>query len=98
MGAVMSFPCNQCGLCCKQISHIEQLKGYDRGDGVCKYHQDNKCSIYEERPLICRVDDMYEQVIYQYMSKEEYYDLNVKACLELQEKANLPLEERLTIE
>ena len=93
----MSFPCNQCALCCMQIENITELKDYDRGDGVCKFLIDHKCSIYEKRPMICRVDEMFERQFYQYMSKEEYYNLNIEACLELQEKANLPLNERLSL-
>lgn len=33
-----------------------------REDGACIHlTQDNKCSIYETRPEICRVDKMYER-------------------------------------
>jgi len=28
---------------------------WDRGDGACKYLENNVCSIYEQRPEICRV-------------------------------------------
>ena len=32
----------------------------DRWDGVCRYLQNNLCSIYEHRPLVCRIDENYE--------------------------------------
>ena len=33
------------------------IKEWDRGDGGCKMLKDNLCSIYNERPDICRVKD-----------------------------------------
>lgn len=53
----MPFPCTECGLCCQQIQNIVELKEFHLGDGVCIYYQDQKCSIYENRPIVCRVDD-----------------------------------------
>lgn len=79
-----AFPCNSCGLCCKNIGHIKELKGFDSGDGTCMYLENNMCTIYATRPLICRIDEMYEQVFQKQLSKEEYYDINIKACQQLQ--------------
>ena len=31
-------------------------------DGYCSHLKDNLCTIYEDRPLICRVDDIYDKV------------------------------------
>ncbi|MGD6811639.1 hypothetical protein ACQCT9_02460 [Sutcliffiella horikoshii] len=42
------------------------------------------CRIYATRPLICRIDEMYEQFFHEQLSKEEYYDINIKACQQLQ--------------
>lgn len=78
------FPCNSCGLCCKNIGHIKELKDYDRGDGVCIHLKDNLCDIYEDRPLICRIDEMYDKFFYKKFTKEEYYYENAKACQSLQ--------------
>ena len=41
------FECNQCGLCCRNIDKIPQLKDFHNGNGICKYLHDNKCSIYD---------------------------------------------------
>ena len=48
------FPCTGCGLCCQNITNIEELKEYDLGNGVCKYFDSisNKCKIYDDRPNI----------------------------------------------
>ena len=92
-----SFPCNSCGLCCKNIGHIYELKSYDRGDGVCRYLERNLCSNYEERPLICRIDKMYDHVYHQSFSKEEYYTLNLKACKKLQVENGLSEKDQLDL-
>jgi len=80
-----NFFCDKCGLCCKNIKGIKELKEFDRGDGICKYlnEKTNLCEIYENRPLICRVDEMYEKYFYKFYSKEEYYQLNYNACKKL---------------
>ena len=52
----MGFLCSKCGACCKVAGLLPGLP--DRGDGACAYLDANDlCSIYEDRPLICRVSD-----------------------------------------
>lgn len=80
------FPCQKCGTCCRNIDKVEQLKDYDRGDGVCKWLIDNLCSIYSSRPDICRIDYMYEKKYYKLYSKEEFYNLNLQGCKEIRGK------------
>lgn len=81
----MKFLCDKCGLCCRNIKGIGELKNFDRGDGVCKYlnEKTNLCEIYENRPLICRVDEMYEKYFYKFYDRETYYELNYKVCKKL---------------
>jgi len=76
------FECDKCGECCKNIGNREELKEYDRGDGVCKFldEKTNLCKIYENRPLICRVDEMYKVYFCKFLTKKEYYELNYRAC------------------
>lgn len=74
------FKCNCCGQCCRNLSKSELYSDLDRGDGVCKYLKGNVCSIYNERPLLCRVDESFKKYFKGFMSKEEYYELNYKAC------------------
>ncbi|RSK28806.1 YkgJ family cysteine cluster protein [Bacillus sp. HMF5848] len=85
-----SFPCSECGLCCKKISLIPELRQYDRGDGTCKYLIESRCSIYDTRPQVCRIDDMYHNVYYKTYSKEQFYEENLKVCKALQIEANIP--------
>jgi len=82
------FPCSVCGLCCQNISHVEELKDFDLGNGVCRYLDLNtkKCLIYDERPDICRIDKMYNSLYYKFFSKEEFYIENAKVCNKLQEQ------------
>jgi Fe-S-cluster containining protein len=69
------FQCSGCGLCCKAIN--------------CQYLQeDNKCAIYETRPVICSVDKGYEMYFKDHMSKKVWYAINYKVCSDLQKQEN----------
>lgn len=82
-----SFPCTQCGICCKNISHIRALKELDLGNGICKYLDldSNMCKIYENRPEICNIGTMYKQYFYKTYTYSEFVRLNIKACNDMQE-------------
>jgi len=80
------FNCDKCGLCCANIADIELYKDLDRGDGVCKYLKDSLCSIYENRPLLCRIDNSWKQFYSSEMSLECFYELNYKGCKKLKEQ------------
>ena len=82
----MMFECDKCGICCSHVNESDIYKDLDRGDGVCKFLTGNLCAIYESRPLRCRVDESYEKLFSERMSREEFYDLNYKACKALKEK------------
>lgn len=54
---------------------------YALEDGSCKYlDKDNRCSIYDHRPLVCNVADAYKLFFRYRMSEDEYYDMQSKAC------------------
>ena len=93
------FPCTSCGLCCKHIGHIEEMKDYDLGNGVCKYFDNisNLCKIYDNRPDICRVDKMYDLVYNDTFTKEEFYIENANICNALQEKYKISANFRVKI-
>ena len=76
------FPCDSCGLCCQNINHIEELRNFNLGNGVCIHFDttSKKCRIYDSRPLICRVDEMYKHTYSKMMTKEEFYKLNQDVC------------------
>ena len=73
------FLCDQCGKCCEKVHTSEVYRYLADETGKCKYLKNNLCSIYETRPLICRVDEMYETYYKEVMTLEEYYALNYKA-------------------
>lgn len=93
------FPCTSCGLCCQNISNIAELKSYDLGNGTCKYFDkvNNLCTIYENRPDICRVDKMFNLVYSNEFTQEEFYIGNAKVCNELQEKYKMDKSFRVKI-
>lgn len=82
----MMFKCDMCGECCRHLNLSELYKYLDRGDGVCRFLMGNKCSIYNSRPLLCRVDESYEKIFNKIMSKEAYYTENYKMCKKLNKK------------
>ena len=83
-----AFPCIECGLCCRSIGGINELANFDQGDGVCIHLSDGRCSVYHERPDICRVDVMYEKLYQFQYTLEQYYAENLKICQELKQKHN----------
>ena len=76
------FNCTCCGSCCKNISLSSIYADLNRGDGICKYFDEERslCAIYEHRPLICNIDAMYEAFYSDKMSRAQYYELNYAAC------------------
>lgn len=56
---------------------LPELRSYDRGDGACVHlTDDNLCSIYDQRPSVCRVDDAQPAV----MTPQEWHRRNHDAC------------------
>ena len=80
------FKCDMCGECCRNLKLSELYAELDDGSGKCKYLDGNKCSIYNERPLLCRVDEAYEMYFKNIMSKEDYYRSNYESCKELKRR------------
>ena len=80
------FECSKCGNCCKHLERSELYKELDRGDGICRYLSDSICTIYDKRPLLCRIDESYDSIFYEIYTKEEYYKLNKDACSILNKK------------
>lgn len=58
----------------------------DRGDGVCRFLTGNLCSIYDRRPLLCRIDESYDFYFSEQYSKKEYYQLNYEICQKLKKE------------
>lgn len=82
----MMFPCDQCGECCRNLQMSELYKELDRGDGVCKFLDGNLCSIYQTRPLLCRIDESYDRFFKDSMTRDEFYRANLQVCSKLKRK------------
>ena len=68
----MPFECEKCGACCR-AANCEFLKG-------------NLCGRYENRPLACNIDKLYDTLFYKHFTREEWYAANKIACIEMREK------------
>lgn len=80
-----SFTCTSCGKCCRRVNLSEQTAYLDRGDGVCRHFEEstNLCSIYAERPLVCRVEDFYKTFLVEKIEWEVFVKLNLQICEKL---------------
>lgn len=76
------FPCQQCGTCCRVVGQSVFGRDLADADGVCKYlnRATNLCTIYAERPAICRVDEYYDAHYRDIMSRAAYYEENLRCC------------------
>lgn len=74
------FPCRGCGACCLHAGSVPELEALARPDGSCLLLEEDgrTCSVYENRPLICRVDELGESL--QLVDRETWRDENVRGC------------------
>jgi Fe-S-cluster containining protein len=56
------------------------LRTYDDGSGVCRCLENNLCSIYEKRPLVCNIEAMYMYFFKATITEEQFIIENLKAC------------------
>lgn len=84
-----SFPCSSCGLCCQHVHLAVETRPLDRGDGTCRHYDatSRQCSIYDDRPDICRVDHQYAMHYAKQHTWDEFVVLNLRVCTALQEQA-----------
>lgn len=92
------FPCTGCGCCCKIINTLVgaanflQLQrpdldlsfpyGWDETGRCENLQEDNKCKVYESRPLICRVDEMGKAFG---MTAKDNHEMTAKHCNKIME-------------
>lgn len=80
----MALNCEGCKAYCCRIAGLI-LKELDRGDGICLYlNENNKCEIYDHRPIICNTDRMYDKYFKDKYTKEEWIELNKRSCKDLE--------------
>lgn len=77
------FHCSKCGECCRNLDKSDLYRELDRGDGTCIYLKENLCSVYDRRPLLCRVDECYDIYFKSIMAKDEYERKNYEQCKRL---------------
>lgn len=86
------FECCMCGECCKRLRDVADfidVVPLDDGSGRCRYLVSDRCSIYDERPIFCRVDDAYDQIFKDRISKDAYYKLCYDACKKMKDEIAL---------
>lgn len=79
-----AFPCSGCGACCLAVSPLLPAKA----DGSClNLGADRKtCTIYADRPDVCRVDKMRPAGI----SENGWHALNLASCVALRQHYGIP--------
>ena len=86
MRIIRKFDCSCCGACCKNLDLITdlvpELADLCGPGGVCIYldPETNLCTIYDKRPLCCRVDEQYDLHFKDKMSRSEYYKMQRELC------------------
>ncbi len=75
-----AFLCKQCGACCRDISANEHLRFMADESGCCIFLKENLCSIYETRPLFCRVEEAYAAFYSDVLSHDQYIEYTENAC------------------
>jgi len=88
------FLCTQCGACCRTSMKERGAEKHGlpiKEDGSCGYLVGNLCSIYEDRPEICNVEQTMERVVKEgkWKNKTDFYKFVTKNCHELIDEAGL---------
>jgi hypothetical protein len=104
----MSYPCTKCGCCCKQMDKVVEglitLNAefgtyfkfpykYDTSGRCEKLTADNRCSVYENRPTVCRIDRM---IAILELDPVRTYRKTIKACNKLMEEQGVPVSFRIS--
>jgi Fe-S-cluster containining protein len=93
---IMKYPCDKCGCCCKNvgiiIQHIKEQQNYafyfvdfpykiDESGRCEKLSIENKCTVYSERPIICRVNKIAKL---SGINEKKFFEMNKKVCRAIQ--------------
>ena len=80
-----AFPCSQCGLCCQHVDQAAETQLLDRGDGICRHYDvsSKACTIYAQRPDICRVEQYYDTHYAHLYQWDEFVAINLDVCAAL---------------
>lgn len=99
------FPCTGCGACCRRAKQtVERLAITDplnefyfpyKWDetGRCEMlAEDNKCSVYENRPTVCNID---KTIALSGVDKKKFYTDIIESCNKAMDEDKMPLEYRI---
>lgn len=86
----MPINCDGCNApCCRRVGLVKH--GLDRGDGVCRYlSEDNRCTIYDHRPMVCNTDMIWNSFFKGRVTREEFDLMNEMDCRELRDAEKRP--------
>jgi hypothetical protein len=97
----MEFLCSSCGACCRSLGKEvgEEVGLPVNEDGSCAHLIGTLCSIYDDRPDVCRVDKLFENHFKDSgISRKELYILNTRACHVLIDQLGLSEDYKIDIE
>ena len=103
------FPCSGCGSCCKRIDRVnESMQGdflekypetrfpYQHEGGRCeKLSDDNQCTVYEDRPIVCDVSRM--KKYYPSLSDKQFININIDICNSMMDEDKIDSSYRLKV-
>ena len=90
-----TFHCDKCGACCSQLKLFGSLYAFlDDGSGVCRYYdkETKLCTIYEHRPLQCRVEEGYH-AYFADIPYEDYLKGVEEGCRKLRQSLSVEQQE-----
>ena len=84
------FPCNTCGHCGRSVHLSAETNFLNRGDGICQFFDENThlCKIYNNRPIVCRVEDYYDAYLTNFYTWDVFINMNIEICHKLQRDNN----------
>ncbi len=101
----MPFPCTGCGSCCRRVDKLlahnvaagdpdsPLFFPYKHDKGKCEnLLPDNKCSVYEERPLVCNIDALMKVME---IPEKLFYSMNIFSCNQFMDEDGIPLKFRI---
>jgi len=57
--------------------------GFDEKGKCLMLTKDNKCSVYDTRPLVCNIKEMWKIYFYRTVSKKQFFKMNKNVCNKL---------------
>ena len=86
-GSRSAFGCTQCGACCRLSAAPSGLPVKENGE--CVNLVGNLCSIYNDRPMVCRIDDLWAGLLADKMTRREAHLFGSYQCGLLQKHEGL---------